>query len=259
MKLQALVRGRMVRKQATETLRRMHALVKAQERARAFRLQDNTVWDSNSNHSNLVYVYDDTTVSESISMVKKTLLCSGDVFSFFLQSESKLKWLKNWMEEEAEEAMNGERNAKILEMDSGKPKIRNQHRRHHQNQNHDHCQQYSVSSDQNYSNSRSSFMTFPAASSVTSPSSVSTRQKYHRNTSSSSSSLPTGIKGGGPNYMTYTESSRAKSRSQSAPRQRSQSQHCIKRVSSTSFTKFASTKAYPGSRSLDKMGMSINT
>jgi Protein of unknown function (DUF4005) len=60
-----------------------------------------------------------------------------------------------------------------------------------------------------------------------------------------------------PNYMTNTESSRAKMRSHSAPKQRPQTERLgsVKR-SSALHVKFAN-KAYSGSGRLDRMGMPI--
>jgi Protein of unknown function (DUF4005) len=60
-----------------------------------------------------------------------------------------------------------------------------------------------------------------------------------------------------PNYMTNTESSRAKMRSQSAPKQRPQTERLgsVKKTSAL-HVKFAN-KGYPGSGRLDRMGMPI--
>ncbi|XP_062226483.1 protein IQ-DOMAIN 22-like [Phragmites australis] len=260
-KLQALVRGNIVRRQAAETLRCMHALVRVQARARACRAirsqqvaahpgpptpekYDQAVLDGAARHGrsgSLKGASSKTPGSERLGR-ERSESCGRN-------------WLDRWVEERY---VDDEKNAKILEVDTGKPgrytsKRRGGGGKHHQSPS------STMTSDQN---SRS-FATMPespskdsttAQQSVPSPSSVglaealsplrmpvdiadlcdspqffsatsrpgSSRRGPFTPTKSECSRSLFGGYSNYPNYMANTESFRAKARSQSAPKQRLQ-------------------------------------
>ncbi|KAK8964239.1 hypothetical protein KSP40_PGU022378 [Platanthera guangdongensis] len=101
-KIQALVRGNIVRKQAAETLRCMKALVRAQTRARAFRALHSDTAPSNSSRSN-----------------------PGPAIPENYESISS-KWMEeepSWNMREASKSTDDEKNAEILEVDGGKSRF----------------------------------------------------------------------------------------------------------------------------------------
>ncbi|KAL6652204.1 hypothetical protein ACP70R_011129 [Stipagrostis hirtigluma subsp. patula] len=261
-KLQALVRGNIVRRQAAETLRCMHALVRVQARARAIRSQQAAAHPEPRTPEK----YDQAAVHDgalrhgrSGSLKGSSSRTPGGERLGRERSEScGRNWLDRWVEERY---MDDEKNAKILEVDTGKPGRHASKRRggggggnhHHQSP----CS--TMTSDQN---SRS-YATMPespskdsttAQRSVPSPPSVGMGEalsplrmpvdiaelcdspQFYSATSRPGSSrrgafTPTksecsrSLLGGYsdyPNYMANTESFRAKARSQSAPKQRPQ-------------------------------------
>ncbi|KAG2574127.1 protein IQ-DOMAIN 1-like [Panicum virgatum] len=255
-KLQALVRGNIVRRQAAETLRCMHALVRVQARARACR----------AIRSQQVPAHPDPPTPEkydqagaprhgrSGSLKGSSSKTPGSERLGRERSEScGRNWLDRWVEERY---MDDEKNAKILEVDNGKPgRYASKRRGGGGNQHQSPCS--TMTSDQN---SRS-YATMPespskdsttAQQSVPSPPSVgmsealsplrlpvdiaelcdspqffsassrpgsSRRGPFTPSKSECSRSLFGGYSDY-PNYMANTESFRAKARSQSAPKQR---------------------------------------
>lgn len=261
-KLQALVRGNIVRRQAAETLRCMQALVSVQSRARASRVSrsrqaaahpgattpekyEQGAYDGAPRHG------------RSGSLKGGSSRTPGSDRLGRERSEScGRNWLDRWVEERY---MDDEKNAKILEVDPGKPG------RHHASKRRSsgsHLQQSSCSTRTSEQNSRS-YATMPdspsrdsttAQQSVPSPASVGMAGEAlsplrmpadlaelydspqffsatSRPGSSKRASVFTPTKSecarslfGGysdyPNYMANTESFRAKARSQSAPKQR---------------------------------------
>ncbi|XP_072984949.1 protein IQ-DOMAIN 23-like [Typha latifolia] len=155
-KLQALARGNIVRKQAAETLRCMEALVRVQSKARVFR-----ALRSASTRCN--------TLSAAAAARQRTSLD---------------QW---WMDDE--------KNVKILEVDPGKPEF--------------------INSTMRSKHLHSSF----SSTLVNSPS-----LRRRSPLISPSESACFGIYFDHPSYMADTESSRARLRSQSAPRLRSESE-----------------------------------
>lgn len=191
-----------------------------------------------------------------------------------------LNWLDEWMEERysnshgsvdacksrggAPMAMDDDKNAKVLEIDPGKAQL------HHSS-----CS--SLTSDRN---SLSFLTVFSGQSSI-----IETQQSLHRSRSPfkfhnygespqcySASSRPGSSRRGAlapsksdcsrslfsgysdyPNYMVNTESSKAKMRSRSAPRQRPEVQNMAQKSSSSLHTQF-SNKVYYGSGKLDRSG-----
>ncbi|XP_042433280.1 protein IQ-DOMAIN 22-like [Zingiber officinale] len=289
-KLQALVRGNIVRKQAAETLRCMQALVRVQARARACRV-----------------------LRSERCRFEKAPTCHVRSSSRPATSDSNiqdrvgLNWLERWMEERywvsrgavnAKKSGNGapmddEKNAKILEVDPGKPQFHHKRRNAH---NHSSCS--TLTSDPN----SHSFLTAPDSPSVEStaaqhfvPSQTSVemqqslshlrfpfesggygespqfysassrpgssrRGAFTPSKSECSGSLFSGYSDY-PNYMANTESSKAKVRSHSAPKQRPDRHNPtgpLAQRSSSLHAKFAH-KAYPGSGRLDRLGMPIGT
>lgn len=222
-------------------------------------------------------------------------------------------WLDRWVEERY---MDDEKNAKILEVDPGKPGRHAASKRRGSGGGHHH--QSSCSTRTSEQNSRS-YATMPdspsrdsttAQQSVPSPSSVgmgmgagealsplrmpadTAAELYESPQFFSATSRPGSSKRGAfftptksecarslfggysdyPNYMSNTESFRAKARSQSAPKQRplyeksgslrKASAHAFapgaagQRSSSSLHAKFTN-KAYPGSGRLDRLGMPV--
>ncbi|XP_074561381.1 protein IQ-DOMAIN 24-like [Curcuma longa] len=288
-KLQALVRGNIVRKQAAETLRCMQALVRVQAKARACRvLRSERVRFENAPSC---HVRTSSRPATSDSTVGDRVNSGG------------LNWLERWMEERCWDSrgsggakrsgngapMDDEKNAKILEVDPGKPQFHRK-RRNARHNHHSSCS--TLTSDPN----SHSFLTLPDSPSVESTAAqhiVETKQslghlrfpfesggygespRYYpassRTGSSSrgaftpsqsdfSGSLFSGYSGY-PNYMANTESSRAKVRSQSAPKQRPDRRNPAGLLAHRSSSLHAklSNKAYPGSGRLDRLGMPIVT
>ncbi|CAL9108758.1 unnamed protein product [Musa textilis] len=315
-KLQALVRGNIVRKQAAETLRCMQALVRVQARARACRALRSE--RSSSEKAPRPHAgpptpekYEPsvrTNATDRSCMLKRNSSkpAGRDAVDCDRADAGAWNWLDRWMEErywDSREAakkagsfasMDDERNAKILEVDPGKPQFRHKRSSHHQ---------HSCSSLTSEHNSRGFTAAAPDSPSkdstslhhsVPSPSSVDMQQclgslRYPIESGDvgesprfySASSLPGNARKGlftpsrsecsrslfngyadHPNYMANTESSRAKARSQSAPKQRPESEKpaSLKRSSAQSSSSLRakfSSKAYPGSGRLDRLGMPL--
>ncbi|CAN6268949.1 unnamed protein product [Urochloa humidicola] len=259
-KLQALVRGNIVRRQAAETLRCMHALVRVQARARACRaIRSQSQQVTAHPDPPTPEKYDQAGVprhGRSGSLKGSSSRTPGGERLGRERSEScGRNCLDRWVEERY---MDDEKNAKILEVDNGKPGRHASKRRggggHHQSP----CS--TMTSEQN---SRS-YATMPespskdsttAQQSVPSPPSVgmggealsplrlpvdiaelcdspqffsatsrpgSSRRGAFTPTKSECSRSLFGGYSDYPNYMANTESFRAKARSQSAPKQRPQ-------------------------------------
>ncbi|KVH90080.1 protein IQ-DOMAIN 14-like [Cynara cardunculus var. scolymus] len=284
-KLQALVRGHILRKQAADDLRRLQAL-QALLRARANRLQ---VADSHSPQP--------TTKKSSYSHQYGPP--TPEKCEHVLRSRTMKHHQPSPIKNHGSKSFADERNEKILEMDSTKPHIMQQPRRRNLFQP-DHI---SYSHSQSLTTSRGSSIQPPALSpsescevnSLTTPfkclthdideeTSFCTAQNsppfyalsFKGNSSmrvgpftpaksDSSRSCLSGYSDH-PNYMAYTESSRAKVRSLSAPRQRPQLEF-PKRYSMYGYGSGAQrssnlrdsfmNKAYPGSGRLDRLGMPV--
>ncbi|XP_062185823.1 protein IQ-DOMAIN 22-like [Phragmites australis] len=260
-KLQALVRGNIVRRQAAETLRCMHALVRVQARARSCR----------AIHSQQVAAHPDPSTPEKYDQAahygaprhgrsgslkgNSSKTPGGERLGRERSESCGRNLLDRWVEERY---MDDEKNAKILEVDTGKPG-RYTSKRRGGGGKHQQSPSSTMTSDQN---SRS-FATMPespskdsttAQQSVPSPSSVgmgealsplrmpvdivelcdspqffsatsrpgSSRRGLLTPTKSECSRSLFGGYSDYPNYMANTESFRAKARSQSAPKQRPQ-------------------------------------
>ncbi|CAN6235963.1 unnamed protein product [Urochloa humidicola] len=316
-KLQALVRGNIVRRQAAETLRCMHALVRVQARARACR----------AIRSQRAPAHPDPPTPEKYDQagaprhgrsgsLKGSSRTPGSERLGRERSEScGRNWLDRWVEERY---MDDEKNAKILEVDNGKPGRHASKRRGGGGGNHHH--HHSPSSTKTSEQNSRSYATMPespskdsttAQQSVPSPPSVgmggealsplrlpvdiaelcdspqffsassrpgSSRRGPFTPTKSECSRSLFGGYSDYPNYMANTESFRAKARSQSAPKQRPQYEKSSSLRKASAANAFAAAgpyaptaaqrsaaslhakftnKAYPGSGSLDRLGMPV--
>ncbi|XP_020585656.1 protein IQ-DOMAIN 1-like [Phalaenopsis equestris] len=311
-KLQALVRGNIVRKQAAETLRCMQALVRVQARARTCRaLLSETSRSSKSSRSNP----GPPTPEKYESTLRSTASKTNRSGSLMRDSSKKTRmdyshkehwnWLDQWMEEryldgrEVSKTVDDENSAKIMEVDTFKPTKFNSKRKTNtfpsssspmNSDQNSHglavapdspskdstTAQLSMSSPLSSVDMRQSLspLRFPivvpedlGASpqffSATSLAGSSRRVALTPAKSDYSRSLFSGY-ADHPNYMANTESSRAKARSQSAPKQRPEFEKSSssKRLSgqgvggqkSSLHAKFVN-KAYPGSGRLDSLGM----
>ncbi|XP_011030086.1 PREDICTED: protein IQ-DOMAIN 14 isoform X2 [Populus euphratica] len=265
-KLQALVRGHIVRKQTADMLRRMQTLVRLQARARASRsyVSDSSYTTGKSSHSR--YAVPASPSKDHLSRVSSTKFDGPSIlkrcgsYSNFRESIDfdKVKlgsnWLDRWMEESflndhgsnppRSRNADDEKSDKILEVDTWKPHVKSQ-----QSNRTFQTSQHALASDHN----NQSFMTFDSMSKLSKkepnpmPSIPSgndeavykTAENSPRMFSATSRPGSSGRRGGPftptrsecswgffngysgyPNYMANTESSRAKVRSQSAPRQR---------------------------------------
>lgn len=231
-KLQALVRGHIVRKQTADMLRRMQTMVRLQVQARASRvhLSDNVhshSYNSSSHypvpeeHDHQLRAYG--TKLDGSSILKR---CSSN--ANFRNRESVRtrfgsKWLDHWMEENGlSQTRDDEKSDKILEVDTWKPQFNSHHS--------------SNSFHSNESPSKRSTKGVPTSSSMkltsrtadNSPQAFSASYRIGNGTRRGTLT-PTGSEcswgyfngySGYPNYMANTESFNAKVRSQSVPRQR---------------------------------------
>ncbi|XP_059644187.1 protein IQ-DOMAIN 22 [Cornus florida] len=320
-KLQALVRGHIVRKHTADMLRHLQALLRAQARARAGRAQVSESSHSSTKSSQFLHPGPPTPEkSEHATRAKSTKHDQSFVLKrnrsksngrlVIDQEKACSDW--NWFVEGSREKtkssmktgpIDDERIDKILEIDNGKqhfaPKSRNELKYSH----------HAFASDQishsfNTSKDSTNLQTVPSPSScevqsfsplklpqdveecsfctadnspqfysASSRGGSSRRGPFTPTKSDGSRSYLSGYSDH-PNYMACTESSRAKVRSLSAPKQRPQ----FERTSSTmrysihgygdsrsttqkisalhaSFT----SKAYPGSGRLDRLGMPVRS
>ncbi|KAJ7969999.1 Protein IQ-DOMAIN 14 [Quillaja saponaria] len=318
-KLQALVRGHMVRKRTADMLRRMQTLVRLQARARASRvhladtlnsskssLYRHPLPSSTDDYRHPLRVY--STKFEGSSILKRCSSNSNyrDIDPDKVQFGS--NWLDHWMEEslcnQRQDASirNGptddEKSDKILEVDTWKPHVNTQPSNTAFQTSH-----YVASNYKTYdSPSKYSTKTLNRIPSLSSREALSLRfpkgkdevasrtAENSPHAFSASSRSGTGARrgpftptkseyswgffsgySGHPNYMANTESSRAKFRSHSAPRQRLEFENYGSRRSSQEFwdagpnsdrdVDFRSREAdfrsrYPVSSRLNKLGSS---
>ncbi|XP_059276107.1 protein IQ-DOMAIN 22 isoform X2 [Lycium ferocissimum] len=282
-KLQALVRGHIVRQQTADYLRQIQAITRAQSRARAGRSQS-------------------PTTPEKFEHVIRTRSLKHDETLLLKRNTSK----SNWKVIDSEKARIGPQGSsartssiddekscdKILEIDTGRPYATPKQR------NLFHSSHLSLNSEQ-YSYSLTTSKESTAHQTVPSPSSCGNHEdldeacfctadnspQFYSASSKGGSSkrgpfTPTKSDGSRsclsgysdhPNYMSYTESSKAKVRSMSAPKQRpnyerssSTKRYSIhgygeSRTNSQKGSLYASFsgKAYPGSGRLDRLGMPV--
>lgn len=256
-KLQALVRGHIVRKQMADMLRRMQTLVRLQARARASRSYTSVSAVSSTKSS----------LSQHPSVLNATFGDNIDIDGAKIGSN----WLDHWMEEstwnsnshgfsQARTRQDDERSTKILEVDTWKPHINSQPNRgaiyplqHLIDQDYAKKSLTAFDSPSKYSSNAPNpdpslyseevlsmrSLNFPkgkdenirsvenspqvaVSASSNRPGSSSTARKAGPFTPTRSEYSWSYFNGysGHPNYMANTESSRAKVRSQSAPRQR---------------------------------------
>ncbi|XP_031493730.1 protein IQ-DOMAIN 22-like [Nymphaea colorata] len=333
-KLQALVRGHIVRKQTTATFRYMQAVVRAQARARAHRAHYTEL--TNAQHHNLARTphpkpasagpptpeKNEPRVRANRTKHHRSPSAKSTVKPNFVEAEADRthvgrSWLDRWMDGRGVTA--DEENAKILEVDPGKPLnskrrpvLRPSHSVHATSDRNSYSQSFGTTAmpDSPSRDSTAAHLSTPSPSSVEMPVDTLNPLRLPQEDSGcifataenspqffSASSRPrsgkhgpfTPSKGecarsffGGyadyPNYMANTESWRAKARSQSAPKQRPEfdKSNSVKRLSAYGFadvrsssssmhsqrsslhTKFTS-KAYPGSGRLDRLGMPLRT
>ncbi|XP_019449625.1 PREDICTED: protein IQ-DOMAIN 14-like isoform X2 [Lupinus angustifolius] len=258
-KLQALVRGHIIRKQTSDMLRRMQTLVRLQTRARASRVHlSNNIPSYKSSHSH--YPVHEENYEHSLRAYSMKLdgsilkRCSSNANfrdTDLERARFGSNWLDSWMEESEWNQsrdpplknmhQDDEKSDKILEVDTWKPHMNSDHGSSSSFQ----LAHHYIASDYNNENimaydspsKRSSEALNPSLSSIKEvPSRISENSPQ---SFSASSRLGSGARRGPftptksefswgflsgysshPNYMANTESSRAKVRSQSAPRQR---------------------------------------
>ncbi|KAH7549471.1 hypothetical protein JRO89_XS13G0037000 [Xanthoceras sorbifolium] len=277
-RLQALVRGHIERKRTAEWLRRMQALLRAQARARAGRAQLSESSQSSSKSSHFHHPgpptpekFEHAIRSRNANYQVSSVLKSNDrLFDVQEKVHMDLNWSGHHIDDGLSKDQQGptmkigtlddEKSDKILEIDNGKshftPKRRNLFHSSHL-----------VVEESSFCTADNSPQFFSASSRGAS----SRRSPFTPTKSYGSQSCLSGYSDH-PNYMAYTESSRAKVRSLSAPKLRPQSErsNSTKRYSvhgtgesKTSAQRFSSlhasftNKAYPGSGRLDRLGMPV--
>ncbi|KAJ8526884.1 hypothetical protein K7X08_029361 [Anisodus acutangulus] len=308
-KLQALVRGHIVRQQTADYLRQMQAIARAQSRARAGRSQ--VSGSPHSSTKSVQFLHAGPTTPEKFEHVIHAGSLKHDETFMLKRNTSKSNWKVIDLEKARirpqgsvrTSSIEDEKSDKILEIDIGKPYVTPKQQR-----NLFHSSHLSLNSDQ-YSYSLTTSKESTAHQTVPSPSSCGNQplspQKFNEDleeacfcTADNSPQFYSASSKGGtskrgpftptksdgsrswlssysdyPNYMSYTESAKAKVRSMSAPKQRPnyEKSSSIKRYSihgygesrtnsqKGSFYAGFTGKAYPGSGRLDRLGMPVIT
>ncbi|CAN0902714.1 Protein IQ-DOMAIN 24 [Linum grandiflorum] len=270
-KLQALVRGHIVRKQSADMLRRMQTLVRVQARARANRtvphLRYNSAAAGSPQKDHLARAYGSKV--DGPSNLKR---CSSNSNIRDVAEHEKGKagsnWLDRWMEESlwtnhvSSPQKNQNRTSdddktgdKILEVDTWKPHMKMNHTTFQTPQHYNNVSSREALPNSASSRAGSSGRKGPGGGPFT-PTRSETSWGYFNGYSSY------------PNYMANTESSIARFRSQSAPRQRveldklSSSKRSLKgvydsdSVSECGFGQHTElrNKGYPGGGRLSRVG-----
>ncbi|GAB2227720.1 hypothetical protein Droror1_Dr00009547 [Drosera rotundifolia] len=251
-KLQALVRGYLVRRQSADMLRRMQAMVRVQARARSNRVQSKDFSQSGFEYPTWCQLHARKTNFDGPSIMKRMGSASKIMKARTPeQALSASKLLENSMEMSRSgqwwmnpKFLDDEKTDKILEVDSWKPNLKPRRETtrtcisssdHHEhsfsasdtiaNYSTSHLQQPTASpfSDQEVSSLRSLNFPLEASTAESSPQMDSVHSRPgSRSRRSRRNELSTSFLGsfGHPNYMAYTESSKARVRCHSAPRQR---------------------------------------
>ncbi|KAM3343849.1 protein IQ-DOMAIN 22 [Capsicum galapagoense] len=302
-KLQALVRGHIVRQQTADYLRQMQAIARAQSRARAGRSQ--VSGSPHSSTKSVQFVHTDPATPEKFEHV----ILKHDEMLMLKRNASNSSWevidsekarIRPQGSSARSSSIDDEKSAKILDIDTRKPYVSSKQRKLF------YSSHLSLNSDQ-YSYSLTTSKESTAHQTVPSPSSCGNQplsplkfnedlddacfctadnspQFYSASSKGGSSKRGpfTSTKSDGsrsylsgysdhPNYMSYTESAKAKVRSMSAPKQRpsyerssSAKRYSIHGYSESrnnsqkgSFYGSFSGKAYPGSGRLDRLGMPV--
>ncbi|KAL6501653.1 IQ-domain [Orobanche gracilis] len=323
-KLQALVRGHLVRKQTAYALRRLQALVRAQVRARAGRVLNSESPHSSMKFSHFSYPGPPTpekserlirarsTKHEQLTMLKRNGSKTKNSIKYdpeISHTSCRVRLDSQWNKKCSEHGLlttrplhtDDAKNDKILEVDNGNPYMFSKNRTlSHSSYLDQNRQSFSTSKDSTArcqsvlsrsSGEAQSLSTLKFGQQDVGGSDFCTADNSPAYYSASSSRGGTSSKGGAftpaksdgsrsccsnysdhPNYMAYTESSKAKVRSLSAPRQRPQFERSssTKRYSvhgygdlrptthrvSAEHANFTS-KAYPGSGRLDRLGVPV--
>ncbi|XP_010278570.1 PREDICTED: protein IQ-DOMAIN 14-like [Nelumbo nucifera] len=305
-KLQALVRGHIVRKGMAEQLRCLQALVRAQARARAGRVLGSETRHTYSKHS--LSHHPGPATPEKYEHSIRASSTRYDRTSTLRRNSPKPN---NWDINNNEKAHGGpnwsflrngptddEKNDKILEIDTGKPHLNSRRHNIHTLASDRNSQSFTTTLESLSKDSATAQLSIPSPSSGEVQSLSPLKFSYEVDDSASNSpqflsasSRPGSARRGPftpsrsdcsrsflsgysdyPNYMANTESSKAKVRSLSAPKQRPEFEKSssTKRFSvhgpglgdSRSSSQRASvlhanftSKAYPGSGRLDRLGM----
>ncbi|KAL3619326.1 Protein of unknown function (DUF4005) [Castilleja foliolosa] len=299
-KLQALARGYICRKQFAEYLQQLHAIARVQERARVVRaFNSETSQNSstksasfNQNSPETPEKFEHTSKStkhQHLTTIKRNILKSNGNLIHDPKSTNSTRTCssgRRTIEKSCEQGsftrivpMDDD---KILEVDPGKPtpKYRNMsHSSHLSLSDQYYCQSYSNNSGevQSFVEESNYFCTAENSPLYYSASS-SRRGPLTPTKSDGTKSYVSGFYLDHPSYMAYTESSKAKVRSVSAPKQRpahqfersgsSTNRYSVHgfggnsnetKVSNKVMAMHASftSKAYPGSGRLDRLGMPV--
>ncbi|KAM0023809.1 putative IQ motif, EF-hand binding protein [Helianthus debilis subsp. tardiflorus] len=207
-KLQALVRGHIVRKQSADMLRRMQAMARLQAQALA-----NRAYLSSSPHSSIKSCRSHRH-PRSISMSN-----FKDSFGQERQHRNGPNWLENWMEDNSWTSNCDDKSDKILEVDTWKPRNSTTPTK---------PIKHKKPSVARIASDISSFESDWGTEKPARPESASSRRSrspFAPSDRAEYPQAPLGYYPSHPNYMANTESSQARVRSFSAPRQRRYSGH----------------------------------
>ncbi|KAK4486447.1 hypothetical protein RD792_009125 [Penstemon davidsonii] len=279
-KLQALVRGHLLRKRTTDTLRQLQALVRAQSRARVTRvLLSDQPPHGPATPEKIEHVIRAWSMNHQQSiMLKRNGSKSNGIINY---DREKSHLGRVWIDSKTSERLweqgsftrrttptDDERSDKILQVDTQKPRFTPKRRNLFHSSSNQNCPSFSTSKDSGEIQSFSP-LKYAQTSDLSSPqyySAISSKREetFTPTKSDGSRSYLSGCSDN-PNYMAYTESSKAKARSLSVPKQRQQqyeksssmkrySVHHVYGGHESNFT----SKAYPGSGRLDRLGMPIS-